>query len=102
MLSDVKIKALKPKVKLYAITDEKGLSLEVSPIGGDSNTILMEKQKRLSVGTYPDVSVKQAREQRDELRKQIANGVDASDTRKVEKLSHVGQLSFEYVVTVET
>lgn len=34
MLSDIKIKSLKPQEKLYAVADEKGLSLEVSPKSG--------------------------------------------------------------------
>ncbi|ODN67832.1 tyrosine-type recombinase/integrase [Methylophaga muralis] len=100
MLTDVKIKALKPKDKLYAVSDEKGLYLEVSTTGGKWWRFKYRfdgKQKRLSVGTYPDVGLKQAREQRDQLRKQIANGVDPSDIRKAEKLSNAGQLSFEFV-----
>jgi integrase len=100
MLTDVKIKALKPKDKLYAVSDEKGLYLEVSTTGGKWWRFKYRfdgKQKRLSVGTYPDVGLKQAREQRDQLRKQIANGVDPSNIRKAEKLSNAGQLSFEFV-----
>lgn len=100
MLTDVKIKALKPKDKLYAVSDEKGLYLEVSTTGGKWWRFKYRfdgKQKRLSVGTYPDTGLKQAREQRDELRKMVANGVDPSDIRKAEKLSNAGQLSFEFV-----
>jgi integrase len=107
-LSDIKIKALKPGIKLdgtatskpYKVTDEKGLYLEVKPTGSKLWRFKYRfagKEKLLSVGIYPDVSLKQAREQRDELRKQIANGIDPSDIRKAVKLSHVGQLSFEFV-----
>lgn len=94
------IKALKPKDKLYAVSDEKGLYIEVSTTGGKWWRFKYRfdgKQKRLSVGTYPDVGLKQARDQRDQLRKQIANGVDPSNIRKAEKLSNAGQLSFEFV-----
>ena len=107
-LSDIKIKALKPGIKLdgtatskpYKVTDEKGLYLEVKPTGSKLWRFKYRfagKEKLLSVGRYPDVSLKQAREQRDELRKQIANGIDPSDIRKAVKLSHAGQLSFEFV-----
>lgn len=107
-LSDIKIKALKPGIKLdgtttskpYKVTDEKGLYLEVKPTGSKLWRFKYRfagKEKLLSVGIYPDVSLKQAREKREELRKQIANGVDPSDIRKAEKLSNAGQLSFEFV-----
>jgi len=107
-LNNTQIKALKAGIKQdgtatrkpYKVSDEKGLFLEVKPTGSKLWRFKYRfagKEKLLSVGIYPDVSLKQAREQRDELRKQIANGVDPSDTRKAEKLSHAGQLSFEYV-----
>lgn len=107
-LNNTQIKALKAGVKPdgtatskpYKISDEKGLFLEVKPTGSKLWRFKYRfagKEKLLSVGIYPDVSLKQAREQRDELRKRIANGVDPSDIRKAERLSHAGQLSFEFV-----
>ena len=51
MLSDIKLKSLKPKDKIYALTDEKGLSIEVSPKGGRWWRFKYRfdgKQKRLS------------------------------------------------------
>jgi len=47
------------------------------------------KEKRLSFGTFPDVSLIDAREKRDEARKQLANGVDPGAHRKVVKLARV-------------
>lgn len=107
-LNNTQIKSLKAGIKPngtatskpYKVSDEKGLFLEVKPTGSKLWRFKYRfagKEKLLSVGIYPDVSLKQAREQRDELRKQIANGVDPSDTRKAQKLSHAGQLSFEFV-----
>jgi len=100
MLTDVKIKSLKPKDKIYAVTDEKGLSLEVSPKGGKWWRFKYRfdgKQKRLSVGIYPDVGLKEARDSRDDLRKLIATGIDPADVRKAEKRSQGDQDSFEIV-----
>jgi integrase len=100
MLTDIKLKSLKPKEKLYSVTDEKGLSIEISPKGGRWWRFKYRfggKQKRLSLGTYPDISLKEARERRDDLRKKVANGIDPADVRKAEKVAQAGADSFEFV-----
>ena len=100
MLTDVKIKSLKPKEKLYAVVDEKGLSLEVSPKGGKWWRFKYRfdgKQKRLSLGIYPDIGLKEARNNRDDLRKLIAEGIDPAHVRKAEKQSKGDHNSFETI-----
>jgi integrase len=100
MLTDIKLKSLKPKEKLYAVTDEKGLSIEVPPKGSKRWRFKYRfggKQKRLSLGIYPEVSLREAREKRDACRKQVAGGIDPSDLRKAEKLEMAGHESFEFV-----
>ncbi len=100
MLSDIKIKSLKPKDKSYNVTDEKGLSIEISPQGGRWWRFKYRfdgKQKRLSLGIYPEVSLKQARERRDEFRRQIADGIDPAEARKALKHSRGEHNSFEAV-----
>jgi integrase len=47
------------------------------------------KEKRLSVGVYPDVSLKDARAKRDELRRLLANGIDPGQHRQLEKVRGV-------------
>lgn len=107
-LSDIKARNAKPCIKpdgthtnkRYRITDEKGLYLEVAPSGGKWWRFKYRfegKEKRLSLGVYPDISLKEARQKRDEFRKQVANGIDPSDTRKTEKITEAGLESFEYV-----
>lgn len=107
-LSDIRLKALKPKVKpdgtstskAYKVTDEKGLYVEVTPTGSKLWRFKYRfegKEKLLSVGRYPEISLKQARERRDDLRKQVAAGIDPSEARKAEKLSKAGMESFETV-----
>jgi Arm DNA-binding domain len=64
--------------------------LEVSPAGRKWRRLkyrFVGKEKRLSLGVYPDVSLKEARSRRDEARKLLAKGVDPSANRKAEKLS---------------
>lgn len=107
-LTDIKIKNAKPGIKpdgstttkSYRITDERGLYLEVSPSGGKYWRFkyrINGKEKRLSLGVYPDVSLKLARERRDNSRKQVAEGIDPSETRKAEKIAQAGLESFEFV-----
>lgn len=87
-LSDSKIRACKPKEKKYKVVDEKGLYLLVMPKGGKYWKLAYRyhnKQKDLSLGVYPDVSLKDAREKRDEARKLIANGIDPNEVKRAQK-----------------
>ncbi len=87
-LTDTAIKNAKPRDKAYRLFDERGLYLEVSPQGGKWWRLKYRidgREKRLSLGVYPDVSLRDARERRDTLRKQVAAGIDPSDARKDEK-----------------
>ncbi|WP_109476689.1 integrase arm-type DNA-binding domain-containing protein [Paraburkholderia sp. C35] len=87
-LTDVEIKQAKPREKLYKIFDERGLYIEVSPTGGKwwrFKYRIDGKEKRLSLGVYPDVSLSKAREKRDAARKLVADGVDPSVQRKAQK-----------------
>lgn len=101
-LTDLKIKQAKPKEKSYKIADERGLYIEISPAGGKWWRLKYRidgKEKRLSLGVYPDVSLATARERRDDARKLIANGIDPSSHRKATKLARVESKanSFEVV-----
>lgn len=100
-LSDVAIKSAKPRDKAYRLYDERGLYLEVSPAGGKlwRFKYRFPKEKRLSIGIYPDVSLRDARERRDEARRLIAAGVDPGEHRKAAKLAAAGRAadSFEVV-----
>lgn len=89
MLTDNAIKNLKPSKKITRNFDSKGLYIEVSPNGGKWWRLkyrFLGKEKRLSLGVYPEISLRKARELRDDYRKQIAEGVDPSENRKQQKL----------------
>jgi len=107
-LSDVKLRNFKAGIKpdgsitdkIYRVFDEKGLYIEVTPKGAKRWRFkyrFQGKEGLLSVGVYPDVSLKQARARRDDLRKQIADGIDPSHVRKVKKQSTSDQNSFEAI-----
>jgi len=90
MLTDTAIRNAKPKAKPYKLTDERGLYLLLMPSGGKLWRFkyrLMGKEKLLSLGVYPDVSLARAREKRDEARRLLADGIDPSAKRKAEKLA---------------
>ncbi len=93
-LSDVQIRSLKAADKLYKVTDEKGLYLEVSPNGSKLwryKYLYMGKNKRIALGRYPEVGLAEARRRRLEARENLDNRVDPLANRKREKLIAVYQ-----------
>lgn len=85
LLTDSLIKSLKGKSKQYAQNDGDGLSLLVLPNGTMSwryRYRFVGKAKMLSLKGYPEVSLKQAREGRDELKRILESGKDPSLFRK--------------------
>lgn len=101
-LTDTAIRAVKPADKTKRMFDGGGLYLEVSPAGGKWWRLKYRfggKEKRLSFGVYPEVSLKDARARRDEARKLLAAGVDPMEHKKAEKASSQinGANSFEVI-----
>lgn len=87
-LSDVTVRNAKPGEKPIRMFDSGGLYLEVAPTGGKLWRLKYRfggKEKLLALGKYPDVSLKDARERRDEARKLLANEVDPSENRKQQR-----------------
>jgi integrase len=84
-LTDTAIKNAKPRSKPWRAFDGGGLYLEISPAGGKWWRLKYRfdgKEKRLSLGVYPEVSLKDARGRRDAFRKLLADGVDPGVNRK--------------------
>jgi integrase len=99
-LTDTAIRTAKPRLKSYKLFDSGGLHLEVSPAGGKWwrwKYRFGGKEKRISFGVYPDVSLKSAREKRDRARQQLAAGIDPGAARKAEKQAQAGAESFEAI-----
>nr|WP_320166531.1 integrase arm-type DNA-binding domain-containing protein [uncultured Methylophaga sp.] len=107
-LTDIKVKKAKGGItpdgkettKRYKMGDTRGLYLEVSPNGGKWWRLKYRfegKERRLSLGVYPDVSLKDARERREEFRRQIANGIDPAEVRKEEKEIAADKNCFETI-----
>ena len=88
------IRKAKPGEKTRRLADERGLYLEISPTGGKWwrwKYRFLGKEKRLSLGTFPEVSLKAARDKRDDARRLLGSGVDPSEHRKAQKASQSGR-----------
>ena len=98
-LTDAVLRSLKPTEKPRKVSDARGLYIELAPSGGKWWRLKYRiggREKRVSLGTYPDVSLKEARERREEARSLLARGIDPSDHRKAVRSSDLPD-SFEMV-----
>ena len=89
MLTDARIRGIKPADKIVRFYDSGGLYLEVSPAGGRWWRLKYRfagKEKRLSLGVYPDVSLKDARECCAEAKKVLRQGLDPGVVRKEKRV----------------
>jgi integrase len=88
-LSDTKIRGTKPRGAAFKLYDGDNLYLIVKPNGARwwrQRYTWNSREKTLSVGVYPDVSLKAARERGTAIREQVANGIDPSAQRQEEKV----------------
>jgi integrase len=88
-LTDVAIRNAKPRPKPYKMADALGLFLLVQPSGGKLWRLKYRvdgREKKLGFGSYPDVSLSDARKRRDEARELIAAGKDPSREKQREKV----------------
>jgi len=79
MLTDAQVRKIKPLDKKKRYSDEKGLYLEVTPSGGKFWRLKYRfngRESTLTIGSYPEISLAQARRARDEARIQLYNNID--------------------------
>jgi integrase len=84
-LTNAQIKALKPRTSRYLVSDGRGLSLDILPSGKMSWLYRYRtngKQEKVILGRYPDLSLKGARNKRDQLAAQVADGESPADERR--------------------
>jgi len=105
-LSDIAVRNAKALDKPVKLTDSQGLFLLVKPSTAKDGKPgkwwrfryrFAGKEKMLSLGVYPEVSLKEAREKRDEARKLLSQGVDPSARRKAVEEFQATDSSFETV-----
>jgi len=97
-LTDTTIRAAKATEKAQKLFDGNGLFLFIPPSGTKSWRLkyrFQGKEKLLTLGTYPQTSLKEARERAQDARKQLDGGTDPSAEKKIKVRSL--QSSFEAV-----
>ena len=88
-LTDIAIRNAKARPKPYKMADALGLFLLVQPSGGKLWRLKYRvegREKKLGFGTYPEVSLSDARRRRDEAREMIAEGKDPSREKQRDKI----------------
>lgn len=101
-LSDLTIRHAQATGKDYTLPDFDGLALAVSAVGGKSwhfRYYWASKQKRMSLGSYPEVSLREARALRDEARALVVKGINPKTERqqKLQNLILAEENSFQAV-----
>ena len=98
-LTDSAIKTAKPQDKPYKLADGLGLYLLINPNGSRLWRIKYRvegKEKTLSLGAYPDLSLVKARQRRTEARELLADGIDPGEQKKADRQAHkVTGMTFE-------
>lgn len=99
-LTDARIRNLKPREKPFKTADYDGLYVLTNPNGSKLWRLkyrYMDKERLLTLGKYPAVSLADARQARDNAREQLAEGQDPNDTKRqktlAEKVSHGNSFS---------
>lgn len=100
-LNEMRVRNAKPKEKFYKLTDSDGLYLHIAETGGKLWRFRYRfdgKEKLLALGSYPEISLLDARQRRDEARRQLANGINPGAVRKAQKQAKVGDTeTFEVI-----
>lgn len=101
-LTDIKVKSAKPLEKQYKLSDDGGLYLLVHPNGSKYWRLkyrISGKEKTYSIGIYPEITLLEAREERQKLKKLIKQSIDPVENKKEEKLkSEINpENSFEFI-----
>lgn len=89
MLSDTKIKTLKPKEKMYRVLDAERLYIEVRPTGKKIWRLkytLNGKEGTISLGEYPAITLADARKRKEEAKALLANGLNPAQEKQKERI----------------
>ena len=99
-LTDAKIRNLKPSLKVFKVTDSQSLYLQVSPCGSRLWYLryrLNGKESRIGLGSWPEVSLADARQQREGIRKLLAQNINPVQQRSAERAARSPGNTFKSV-----
>jgi hypothetical protein len=100
-LTDIACRNAKPRLKSFKMFDGDGLYLEVYPSGSKHWRLKYHthKESRISLGSYPETSLSEAREKRYQARKLIQQGIDPAEVKRDQKLKerYSAEQTFEVV-----
>jgi integrase len=88
MLNDTRVRTTKPCQRPIKLSDSGGLYLLIAPHGSKLWRLAYRfggKQKTLAIGAYPTFTLKAARDKREEAKRLLANGIDPSTQRRLDK-----------------
>jgi len=88
-LTETRLRAFKPKDKPYKVADDRGLYVEITPAGGKLWRFryrISKLEKKLAIGSYPEISLKDARQATYEARQVVASGGDPAFEKKKLKI----------------
>ena len=101
-LTDLKVKTAKTQKKPYKVTDGGGMYLLIQPNGSkywQYRFRIHGKQGTYQIGTYPDISLKKAREEHQLAREKVAEGINPKELKHARKVSierHEHRFSYYY------
>ena len=104
LLTDTKVKNAKSRARPYKLGDGGWLYLLVKPSKSKLWRFAYrygEREKLLALGSYPEVSLKEAREMRDAERERLRKGFDPSEVRKLERLTQANEAATTFRVVAE-
>ncbi len=87
-LTDLEVRRAAAQEKTYRVSDGRGMYLEISPSGGKYWRLkyrFNDRERKLALGVYPDVTLAHARRKRDEARAMLADGIDPGQAKKDRK-----------------
>jgi len=100
-LTDTQIKQAKPREKAYRLSDARGLYIEITPAGSKCWRLKYRfsgKEKRLSMGLYPKVTLKAARKHLELAKDQLEQGIDPSQAKKAKKTAQQQSIAQNFEV----
>ncbi|MBM3646074.1 MAG: DUF4102 domain-containing protein [Alphaproteobacteria bacterium] len=104
LLTDTRVKNAKPRARPYKMGDGGWLYLLVKPSRAKLWRMAYRfhgREKLLALGAYPEVSLKEAREKRDDARAKLRKDFDPGEVRKLERLTRANAAATTFKVVAE-